>query len=337
VRAPICLCLVALVLPAPAQGREGLQAARERWEAMTPEQRAEMQRRFDELRAMGAERRGELERRYESLRAAERAALEEMPESARRELEALPPAQRGEIARELARDELLERGREVRARLPEAVRERVERARPAERGEVLRELRRGRRDEGLDTALERLGRELELPAEERERVKGLPPEQREARLFELHRARVARRVEREGVPAGVRPDEWEGWSRLPPREFHQRLDQRRRELGLRSLRELFDPEGARTGVGEGAAGRERLGALMHPDPRWRIELRERTREERRAQIDRRVRARALDFLERNPGTVAPPELARLRGLEGEAFLEALAEHRGGGRRADRGE
>ena len=117
---------LALVAPVGAQERDGHAAARARWERKSPEERAEIQRRFEELRAMDPERRRELERRLERLREMEADTAQELPAEVRERVSELDPEDRHAFLRGCAHQKLAEEGRGMRERLPDAVRERAE-------------------------------------------------------------------------------------------------------------------------------------------------------------------------------------------------------------------
>ena len=282
--------LLACLALAPAE--DPLEGARERWEAMSAEERAEIERRFDELNAMDAERRAEIEQRYELVCSAERTALAEMSERSRRQLEELPAGERGVVVRELAREALAERARRAQEHLPATLRERLEHAVGVELDALVREIKLARRDERLSRALERLAGELGLSPEEQSAIAGLSTAEREAKLFELHQRRLERRVQRDGLPEWIAPEEWESWRGLTPREFRSRLA-------------------------------ERQSAPLRPDPEWHVELGRLPAQDRRAQIEKRLKTRALELLARRPDAPEPAELERLRSLEGQAFFESL--------------
>ena len=349
----LLLCCAGVAPGQGSPGQDSIDQARARWESMDPQQRAELKRRFEQLRALDSDGRRDLERRHRELREREAEAVDELPQPVRERLETLPPDQRRTMVRELTREALERRGRSIREELPEPLRERLERADPRERRALLAELKGARKDERMQRALGKLERDLELPEGERRGPDQLRPEEREARLFELHRRRVERRVEGEGLPEWIGPDEWKRWGELPPREFHERMDRSRRERGGGSFREAFksrrgpdpsapDPSAPEPSAPESGAPepgtpdrdepaeiprRPSLGQLMHPDPVWRLELLELSPQARRAEISRRVKERVLEAGRTRPDLFEAGELERLEQLDGEAFEAALRERR----------
>lgn len=150
-----------------------------------------------------------------------------------------------------------------------------------------------------------------LSDEERAALVGLPPAERRAKLFELQRRRIDERVERDGPPPWIAPDEWQALRQLDDREFFARLRAHR------------PPEG-------------RDGPPLRPDPAWNAELASLPQVERRAELERRLAARALDWLERHPDAPLAAELETLRTLPPRELFERVREAWRGPRRA-RGE
>ena len=280
-----------LVLAAPlvAQQRGDLSEARERWERMSLQERAEMRRRFRALERMDAGERRELERRAQKVRELEQQARDRLPEDVRTQLEVLGPGKRREIVRELTQQEVDRRGRDLLGRLPPELRERLEGASPEERRRILREIRARRGGPGMGRALDHLGERLGLPAAEIERLKSLPPGERERALLDLHARAKERGMRGPGAPG----------------------------------------DGDRRG-----SLRQELERRMRADPEWRLELSKLSPEERRAEIQQRMKGRVLHFLEQG-GRVTDRELDDLRRLEGREFFEAARKH--GRDRVDVGE
>lgn len=184
------------------------------------------------------------------------------------------------------------------------LRARHERLREAERGlgAELAPLDPAQRREFLRRHLaresDRCGERLteRLSEAERAALAALPPDERRAKLFELHRRRIDERVERDGPPPWISPDEWRSLQQLDDREFFARLRAHR------------PPEG-------------RDGPPLRPDPDWLAELAALPEAERRAEIERRLAARVLDWLERHPEVPLAAQLERLRALPPRELLE----------------
>jgi hypothetical protein len=154
---------------------------------------------------------------------------------------------------------------------------------PAQRREFLRR--------HLARESDRCGERLSerLSEAERAALAALPPDERRAKLFEVHRRRIDERVERDGPPPWISPDEWRRLRQLDDREFFARLHSHR------------PPEG-------------RDGPPLRPDREWLAELADLPEPERRAEIERRLAARVLDWLARHPEVPLAADLERLRAL-----------------------
>jgi hypothetical protein len=188
------------------------------------------------------------------------------------------------------------------------LRARHERLREAERGldAQLAPLEPAQRREFLRRHLaresDRCGERLSerLSEAEREALAALPPDERRAKLFELHRRRIEERVERDGPPPWIAPEEWRALRQLDDREFFARLRAHR------------PPEG-------------RDGPPLRPDPAWLDEIASLPEAERRVELERRLAARALDWLERHPEVPLAAELETLRALPPAELLGRLRE------------
>lgn len=324
---PLLLLLLASLLAGPASARQDGPAPRggdraerlERWERLSPEQRALLRERFEAWRRMDESERAHMRRRLERLRDVEQRVEHGLPPAVRERLERLAPAERREMLSHHLRDELFERGRRMRGKLPPEVAARLEGAAPEERERLLAELRGSFEREHLGRALRDLGAELELPGAEVDLLLAQPVEVQREKVLELRRAELARRVQRDGLPEFLTADQWRAWAALDDREFFERLYE------------------ARGGPRRGEERRSGLRHLVCPDPQWLGELAPLPREERREELQRRLRARALDWLAEHPELLRPGELDELRGLETRALLERLGERgRGEGGEPRRG-
>lgn len=320
---------VALMQAAPQDSAQ--RSARDRWEAMSPEQRAEIAKRFEAYKGMQEGRRRELEERHGRWVEAERRAREHLPRDAQLELDGLPLGKRREVLRELAEEELAQRGRELRKRLPAEVRERLENTPREEHPAILEEFRRRHRREGMRGLLDRAERELRLGPAERRAIEALPERDRDERLIDLH-ARVTREeFGRDGWPEWVPAEERARFEGLAPRQFLEELHDRRRDAGEVGRPRWRDGERDAQPGGLGPRGErapERRGlppGLGRPDPTWRIELAELTPEQRRVAIEDRIRGRVDEFLEQHPDALTPEQRAQLDGARGRDYFETLRE------------
>jgi Protein of unknown function (DUF3106) len=295
----------------------------ERWKHIPPEERARITERFEAWQRMDESERDVLRRRHERLRDAERAVRGELPADARRCLDGLAPDERRALLREHLEGEFFERGRRMRGLLPADVRERIEAAPPEARARMLCELRQRFEGEGLARGLREVGRRLELAPEDVERLTALPPALQRAKLLQLRRLEITRRVAREGLPSWIPTEQWAGWQGLPDEQFLERLHAARARRWS-----------------EGGGGE--LWGLMRPDPRWFEELAALEPEARRAEFQRRIAERVLEGLAAHPELVSPAELAELRALPPAEVLDRARDklrppfgERRGGRRDHR--
>jgi hypothetical protein len=308
-----CLALVA-VPPAAGQGAGAPQhSALERWSELPPERRAALRERFRAFQELDEVQRAELRARHERLREAERRVRAELEPEDAAAFEGLGPSERREFLRERLAHEFGRCGARVAGLLPDDVRARLESASPAERMHLMRALRGRHEAEQLGRGLEELGRRVGLSEAEIAAFADLPPQARKQKLFELRRREVDERVAREGPPAWIPADEWRAMQALDDREFCARL---------RSCR-------ARSGGGDGPP---ELGRLLRPDPEWLAELEALPEGERRSEIERRLAARLLDWLERHPDAPLSADLERLRTLAPRELLESVRESGRGERR-----
>jgi hypothetical protein len=288
--------------PGPPRGRPSPEAI-ERWKRLSPEERARLRERYEAWKGMDEAERDELRRRHERLREAERDVRRDLPPEARRSLEELGPQERRELLREHLEQELVERGRRMRRLLPPELREQLESASPEERARLMGELRRRFEQEGLRRGLREVGRELGLAPDEVEALQALPVEVQRAKLLQLRRLEILRRVAREGLPEWITSEQWADWQGLSDERFLERLHAARPRRGGEGPREVW--------------------RLMRPDPRWFEELAALSPEERRDELDRRLAGRLLEELAGRPELLPPEELAALRGLPPPEVLERV--------------
>jgi hypothetical protein len=273
-----------------------------------------------------AQRRALVER-FQRIQSAEEKLRARIPAEAREDLAQLDPGARRDAWREMLAHEMAQRGRELREMLPPQWRQRIEATPPHERPRVLEEFRRHLRGDLADRAVHALGRDLDLPPAEVERLRGLPPDARAREIAELHRRDLVRRVEQHGLPPSVSPDEWARWKALPTPEFLELWKARvkggpRPPDGAPSPNARPQRDGARPPQLDPERMRK-LGDSMRPDPRWFAELSKLDPEARREAVDGRIRERVLKHLEALPELFDAVELARLRALRFHELLDAV--------------
>jgi hypothetical protein len=314
------VCLALLLCGAPLFAKQDNATPRERWERMTPEERAKMQDRFERFRKLGPEQREMLIQRAARIEKLKSEFFAHMDPELRAKLGRLEPRERREVLREYIEQRLIERGRHMGELLPPKLRRELENARPEERPRMMREFLEQQRRERSQRMLERAAEKLDLDASEVERIKALPDEQRFEAMLDLQRKLVTRAFEEHGLPKWISSDEWSAMQKLPLREFFERFRELRREHAPDS--------------GHGAGFREHFGdhhvALppdvrdaLRPDPAWWVELSKLPRDERRAAIEARIHDRLLERLAAHGELASPEEIESLRAKQGRAFLEAF--------------
>jgi hypothetical protein len=202
----------------PERGREPSAEARRRWQELDPAERERLRQRYEEFQKLAPDRRAEIEERLGRLQRLRQEAEERVPPELKAKLEKLSPEERREVLRDYFLTEFQNRGERIREKLPEEWRQRLENAGPEEREELLHQLREQRRQSEAPGAIEHLGRSLQLPREEVERLKGLPPEEQIRAIEDLRRSEL----QRGGPPPGLSPEEWQRWRELPAPDLMER-------------------------------------------------------------------------------------------------------------------
>jgi hypothetical protein len=347
----IRMILFVLALSPLASGQEhrgGLEQARARWEHMSPAERARIEQHFAEFQGLPEAEREQMKSNLDRVAEVRRQIEERIPDELRAKLEQLEPSERHQVLREYIESAMGERAERLREKMSPELLQKLDSATPAEREELLRarldELRKR-----APRALEFLGRQLDLPREEIERLKALPPQEMRSALADLGR----REMERRGPPPGVDQKEFRGWLELPPRECMERMHCH----GMRGFRGEGDqhgppPDGRPNGRPEGRDGdrgqrpggppppdgprgprrESRLDAegtntvlrAMRPEPQWIVDLAGQPREQRHEEIEKRIHGRVVESL-RTQAAVTPEEITRLDSLNGREFFDALRE------------
>ncbi len=331
---PIRLLFVLVIafLAAPSFARQDGQSPRERWEHMSPEERARIQDRFEHFKKLPPEQRQSLTSRAARLEQLRSEFLSHMSPELRAKLAKLSPLERREVLRTFLEQHLVERGRRMGEMLPQELREKLDKAAPEDRPRLMHEFFEHERRERGDRMIDHVAKELSLAPTEVERIKGLPDDQRFAAMFDLHRKLVVHEVESHGLPTWIQSGEWSEMQKLSTPEFFERLHSLRRERApdSDSFGESFG-EGKGGGRFHGGPG-GRFGfvppavrELLRPDPEWMIELSKLPPLERRAAIDQRIHDRILKKLAELPDVATPAEVEHLRTLSGREFFEGLHE------------
>ncbi len=322
----LCIALCSLVLVAQQRDERDLERARERWNTLSPQQRAELAERFERWKSLSKEERGHIRERFDRVSSLRRSAHECLPDEARREFTRLRPEQQATVLSGVASQKIQERGRELLERLPSHWRERLEGASPEERPRLVGEFRARMHQKALER-IHAFEREGAVDAAAAARLRQSAPEELTRELVALEVRRFRERAEREGLPPYVSPEQWEQWKSLPQREQWERLHHARH-----CFESSDGPEGRGQGHRDGGRGARRepisegeksLREALRPDPAWFVEFVNAEPEVRAELIATHQRARALGVLEARPGLLSAEQLSELRGLHGRAFFEAL--------------
>ena len=323
----LCIALCSLALVARQRdGQRDLERARERWNELTPQQRAELSERFERWKSLSEEERTRIRQRFDKLSSLRRSAHECLPDKARSDFARLRPEQQARVLSGVASQQIQQRGRELLQRMPAPWRERIEGADAAERPRLVDEFRARMHAKALER-LDQLERDGMLDAARAAHLRQSAPDELARELVGLEVRRFRERAEREGLPPYIDAAQWEQWKSLPQREQWERLHQARhgfeRRNGPEGRGELRR-DGERSGHRAPSSEPEkRLREALRPDPEWFVEFVNAEPEVRAELVATRLRARALGVLESSPALLAPEKLAELRTQHGREFFEAL--------------
>jgi hypothetical protein len=338
-------------------------ARRERWRQLSPEKQAELRARFEQLNSLDEGQRKDVEERASRLRHMAEGVIKGLSAAERKRLEALEPEQRGKILRAMVEQAARQHGQRVHGKLPPEVRERLAAAAPEERGPILAELRQRSREHESASAIERLGRHLDLDRAEVERLKALSPEERMQKVMELGRHAIQLRMEGgyagqpgpEGSGPGGHPtghgepgahreprfpgghgldrETWQRIRQLPPEEFH---------AALQRMGHSLKGSGAPPPTWASDLNPEQLDRLRrvireygrHSAGDW-IEVAELPEHERPRELGRRARARAIKHI-KEQGLLSADRIEQLRAMPERQFADAVRRlMQGGGERSTR--
>ncbi|MBL8860883.1 MAG: DUF3106 domain-containing protein [Planctomycetes bacterium] len=189
----LLLVLAALVGGRASAGDGRLEAARERWERLSPAEQARVRERYERLRAMPEQDRASLQERARWFAEAIRRVEENLPAETRERLARLDPLLRRELVRDLAIADGGERIARMSGAGPEAWRAKLESLPSTERERLLREMKQRGREHGRGRLGELLQRKHGLPQAEVERILSLPEAERWEALRKLRGEEEARR------------------------------------------------------------------------------------------------------------------------------------------------
>lgn len=297
--------------------------ARERWENLSDEGRLRLKERYERFKAMSPQQRAALERRARRLETVRSGIEKDLPRASRKKLNELEPSKRRRIMREMSNDEAREAGRRIWQKLPEDLRQRLKDMTPEERQVALEEFK-SKQDEEVLSLAENLGRQLGVEASTLERLQLVPIEQRKRKFLEFVQRLSTEEISKHGLPPGISERRWEALKKLEPDQFFDAITRLRRShptLAAPAIEEGGTPPGA---PGQLDPTRERLRKALMPDPAERIELAALTPDERATTLAVRRRKRALDVI-RKGGLLPLERIEVLKELPDGRFFKVARE------------
>jgi hypothetical protein len=225
-----------------------LEAARTRWERLTPEEQARARERYEKYLSLSEEERNELAQRAQRIKENGARVQRELSPDVRERLSTLEPAKRHELIKELVEDDAKEKGQRIREMLPDDWLKRLESARPEDRARYLAEFKRRQRERVARFAIDQLGRRLALAPEEIDRLKSLPQDERARSVLELEKRLDEREAKEFGLPPGISQSEWDAWEKLPPEEFFEVMQRYQRARNAHAAPPVSSPNVGGTSV-----------------------------------------------------------------------------------------
>jgi len=299
------------------------ESARERWEKLSPADKARLEERYERFKSMKPEERAALERRAQRLETVRSGIEKELPSEARKKLNQLEPDKRRRIMREMSAEEAREVGRRIRQKLPKELRQELEGMTPDERRVALEEFKSKQNEDVLSIATN-LGRQLGVEPGTLERLQFVPIEQRKRKFLEFVQRLSTEEIAKNGLPPGISERRWDALTKLEPDAFFDAIARLRRShptLAAPAIEEGGTPPGA---PGQLDPERERLRRALMPNPRERIELAGLTPDQRRERLSIRRRKRVLDVIRK--GELLPPDrIAALEELPDGRFFKIARE------------
>lgn len=269
-------------------------SARERWEALSPEQRVRLKERYERFQQLDEKERQALRKRAQELKKAENRILNAMSPKARARLMQQPEEQRRQLLTEMVDAERRSKGRRIEVMLPDDLRRELTRATPEERRVGLEKFKLETRERLSLKIVEETARALGHGQKEINRCMQLPMDERMGKVLEYRKQLTAQQVEESGLPLGWTRERWEKLDSLPPREYFAEI------MRLRDAGEFSTPgrpERAEPTVADPpqTAG-QRLQQLLKVNPQERLDLSHLSPEERTQELDRRRRERAMKMI-----------------------------------------
>lgn len=301
-----------------------LDAARQRWERLTPAEKERLRERYESYRNLSEEDRRSLANRARRLSDDAKRVQSALPQETREKMQKLDPEKRREVMKDIVAGEAREKGARIREKMPEEWIDRLEKARPEDRARFLAEFQHKARERVALAALDKIGKRLDMPKPEIERLQKLPEAERATALLELKKKLSTKDAAEFGLPAGITAEQWEQWQQLPPEQFFEALQRLRHERQLRA------EESNAKKVSETTATNERLRAAklvleaLRSRPEDVVEFADVPQPQRRLRILEKRRARVLEALS-TADFATPQQRVELRGMPEAEFTRAVRE------------
>lgn len=289
--------------------------ARTRWNSLSPEQQQRLRKRFEHLQSLSSQEREDLMHRATTLKREEERLLRRLSPEHRRRLKLQPEEKRRQLISEMVEAERRERGARIESKLPKKTREWLQNAPPEERSKRLERFRQQTRERISSRAVEGLAKALGFGSDEVKRLERLPLEDRMRTVMNLRRKLDARQRTEGGMLEDFTQEMWSELESLPPEEYFTEVLRMRHEGGLRNL----SPQDREERQDRRELTRElRQNLRVLPDDL--VELSSLTHEERRAEVNRRRRARLMATMSKFE-VLSKKELAALEKQPDEEFFK----------------
>jgi hypothetical protein len=295
-----------------------LEAARQRWERLSPEEKERMRARYEQYRTLPEAERRALAERARRLQEQDKRAQEELPQEVREKIRKLDPEKRREVVKDLVDDAAREKGARIREKLPEAWIERLENAKPEQRAHLLAEFQRKARERVALGAIDKIGRHLHLPAEEVARLKVLPEPERAHAVLELTTKLSKQEAAEFGLPPHMTAEQWDTLQKLPPDRFFEEIVQHWRR------QQVAHAEQAAENAGEREKTVAQLAEALRARPEEVVALAEPPGPERQMRLAQIRRERMMHAI-RSGKLLAPERIQELERLSEPQFQRAVRE------------
>lgn len=302
---PTLLLCVSLPSWTASLTKEGysIDQARTYYADLNDEERHQIHERYERFSSLTQEERDDLRLRGRNLaRISKESESKPMPLELATELEKLSPRDRRRFQQSLLKEELREKGREFLSNMPEQSRKELKKTKGArERAAFMRRYKHANVMRIIDEMIRRVGKRLDVPVEETQRILSLRKGERLRAFLELNVGLTEEELLRTGLPFGINPEQWEEWRKLSAEDFFaavvQHRESKRRERRTRQDKRNEDriyaePEPARL------AALVQLLQAVRKRPRDFVELADLKRgSQLRLELGKRKRALCLEAIE----------------------------------------